>query len=195
MRRLIAIGATTALALLMAGPFAGVANAVTPEDCTTSGSYGPAVAPGVVPGAVEEGSAIDVTGCGTPGAVETFVLGSQLLGTTTAGANGFFSATLPIPCGTEQGAQTLTISEPGGRTQTAALTVDGVAQTCVGAGGLDRPRRAGGGGQAGGGGGALPRTGSASLTPLAAAGVGMVLMGAFAVAAARRRRTAQAIES
>lgn len=187
MRRLIAIGATTALALLIAGPFAGVANAVTPADCTTSGSYGPGVAPGVVPGAVEEGAGIDVTGCGTPGAVQTFVLGSQTLGTTTTGPDGFFSARLPIPCGTEQGAQTLTISEPGGRTQTAALTVDGVAQACVGAGGAAR--------QAGGGGGALPRTGSASLTPLAAAGVGMMLMGAFAVAAARRRRTAQAIES
>jgi LPXTG-motif cell wall-anchored protein len=194
MRRLIAIGATTALALLMAGPFAGVANAVAPADCTTSGSYGQGVAPGVVPSAVEEGGVIDVTGCGTPGAVQTFVLGSQTLGTTTTGPDGFFSARLPIPCGTEQGAQTLTISEPGGRRQTAALTVDGVAQACVGAGGA--ARRAGGAArQAGGGGGALPRTGSASLTPLAAAGVGMVLMGAFAVAAARRRRTAQAIES
>lgn len=190
MRRLVAIGATTALALLTAAPFVGVASAVTPADCATAtGSAGSATGVGVAPSVVEEGGAVDVTGCGTPGATETAVLTShpQVLGSTTAGANGFFSASFFIPCGTEQGAHTLTVSEPGGRTQSAALTVDGVTGSCVGAGGVGR--------QARGGGGALPRTGSASLAPLTAAGVGLVLIGGFAVAAARRRRTAQAIEA
>jgi LPXTG-motif cell wall-anchored protein len=175
--------------LLVVAPFTGVASAVTPADCAASG-YPPTPGLGglgVAPSVVEEGGVIDVTGCGTPGATQTFVLTSTL-GTTTTGANGFFSARLLIPCGTEQGAHTLTASEPGGRSQSAALTVDGVAQSCVGAGGAARPAGRGGGG-------ALPRTGTASLAPLTAAGVGLVLIGGFAVTAARRRRTAQAIES
>jgi len=189
MRRLISIGAATAFALLVAAPFTGVANAQVA--CTTDTAYTAPSTLAVAPSVVEEGGVIQATGCGTPGATQTFVLTShpQTLGTTVTGANGAFSASLPVPCGTEAGRHTLTASEPNGRSQSAALTVDGVTGTCVGAGGAARQA-----GSGSGGGGALPRTGTASLAPLTAAGVGLVFIGAFAVTAARRR-SAQATGS
>jgi LPXTG-motif cell wall-anchored protein len=137
----------------------------------------------VSPSVAAEGGTIDVTGCGTPGATQTFVLTShpQTLGTAVTNPGGFFSARLTIPCGTEQGAHTLTARESGGRSQSAALTVDGAVDPCPGAG----AGGSGAGSQAGGG--ALPRTGTASLAPLTAAGVGLVLIGGFAVTVVRRR--------
>jgi LPXTG-motif cell wall-anchored protein len=72
---------------------------------------------------------------------------------------------------------------------------DGVGDGGQGGGGQGGGGQGGGGQARGGGGRALPRTGNASTAPLAAAGVGLVLIGAFAVTAARRRRTAQAIDS
>jgi len=188
MRRLLSVGAATAFALLVVAPFTGVANAQTTPTCTTDTAYTAPSTLAVAPSVVEEGGVIQATGCGTPGATQTFKIGATVLGTTVTGANGVFSASLPVPCGTEEGRHTLTASEPSGRSQSAALTVDGVTGTCVGAGGA--ARQAGGGG-----GGALPRTGTASLAPLTAAGVGLVLIGGFAVTAARRRRTSQAIGS
>lgn len=42
--------------------------------------------------------------------------------------------------------------------------------------------------------GGLAKTGNASVAPLTAAGAGLVVIGAIAVTAARRRRTAQALQ-
>lgn len=183
-RRLIATGAAVALVVLVAAPLSGVASAQTPCPAGPGGYPPGATSLSVTPTVVAEGGTVDASGCTTPNGPVGFVLTShpQNLGSARANAAGFFSARLTIPCGTEQGRHTLTASGAG----SAALTVRGVTGSCVGAPGA---------GGAGGVRGALARTGSASLLPLAAAGIGLLLIGAFTVAAARRRRTVQAVRS
>ncbi len=140
------------------------------------------------------GETISFTGSGfQPGSQVTVVLGNQTVRTVTADAQGNFVASVTIPCDFPAGPTTLqgtgTAAAGGTQTVTAAITVSGdPVAACVGAGaagGLPRtdgalPRTDGG----------LPRTGSASTTPLVAAGVGLILIGSVAVAAARRRRSA-----
>lgn len=145
---------------------------------------------------VAEGEPIEAEGCGTPGEEQEFSAESHPVrlsdprGPVVADATGFFRAVLPIPCDVEQGAHRLVNREPDtGKVRSTAITVSGATGPCAG-------QVAGADGGAGGGrDGDLPRTGAASTLPLTAAGVGLVVIGAFAVAAARRRRAAQAAQS
>jgi len=186
--RIVAAGLVSALPLFVAAPFTGIAGA--------QGYVGGTVTSASVDSTtVPEGGTFTVTGTTSPGNVlVTFILTShpQNLGSTTSDANGSYSATLRIPCGTEQGAHTLTASSSGG-SQSIPLTVSGESDRCEGDGADGASGTTAGRG--GGGGGALARTGTASTAPLTAAGVGLVMIGAMAVAAARRRRSAQAIGS
>lgn len=136
------------------------------------------------------GETITFTGGGfQPGSQVTIVLGNQTVRTVTADAQGNFAASVTIPCDFPAGPTTLrgtgTAAGGGALTVTANITVSGdPVGACVGAdagarGGLPQTDGAG-----------LPRTGSASTTPLVAAGVGLILIGSVAVAAARRRRSA-----
>lgn len=103
------------------------------------------------------------------------------LGSATVDGAGGFSLAVTIPSDISLGAHTITASGTGANglpaNASAAVTVVGVEGGGVGATGP------------------LPRTGTASTALLTAAGVGLVLIGAFATTAARRRRTAQATES
>ncbi len=123
-----------------------------------------------------------------PGSEVSVVLGEELLARVNADAQGGLTARVTIPCETPPGPTTLGLigTGPNGQPVTFSTAITVAEGECPGAGGAGGAR---------GGGGALPRTGTASTTPLTAAGVGMVLIGAFAVATTRRRRSAQAIES
>lgn len=139
-------------------------------------------------------------GCASPRSsqTQTFESHPQVVSTSTSDDNGLYTFEFTVPRDAEDGPHTLTSTGPG--------VVDGVTRLVVsgdvgddagdGDGGGGGGRGDGGQGRGGGGGGrGLPRTGNTSTAPLTAAGVGLVLIGGFAVTAARRRRTAQAIDS
>ena len=185
MRRFASISMAGALALVVSASLSGIAGAQGYTGNVTSLSLSTSTVP--------EGGTFEASGTtDTPNTTVGFVLTShpQNLGSTTSNASGAFRATLTVPCGTEQGAHTLTASG-GGASRSASLNVSGATGACAG----DGAGRTGAGGAGRAGGAALPRTGTASTAPLTAAGLGLVVLGAIAVAAARRRRSAQAIES
>ncbi len=134
-------------------------------------------------------------GCASPnarGLRGTFASSPRVVFTTDADANGLYTFSFVIPDDAEDGPHTLTTEGPGVVDGVTRFFVSGTLGDDAGDGGQ------GGGGQGRGGGGGgrgLPRTGNTSTAPLTAAGVGLVLIGGFAVTAARRRRTAQAIDS
>ena len=123
-----------------------------------------------------------------PGSPVRILIGGNEIGTVTADATGGVCAEIEVPCDAPTGAVRLEFvgTGPDGAPRTLGADVNVQPGTCPeGAAGAGRARAAAG----------LPRTGNASTAPLTAAGVGLVLIGAFAVAAARRRRTAQAIDA
>lgn len=133
------------------------------------------------------GGTVVVSGQGTPnGRVDfTLVLGTTIsrsvaLGSATTDAGGFYRATLTIPCETPQGDHTLRAS--GAANDSTRLNISGTAQVCPSGGATTAGVATGG---------ALPRTGSSSTAPLAAAGAGLVLIGAATAITARRRRSAE----
>lgn len=177
-------------------PLSGVAGAQGGQ-CAQPG-YPPAqrgltVAPGTLP----TGGDGTLEGCADPNSSVGFTLfaDGKDLGSTTANAAGFFSFRFRVPCGAEQGRNTIVAKGSGVVDGSVNLNVSGVNTAVCGQsaavgniGGAGRQstvaRRA-----ASGGGGALPRTGSASTAPLTAAGIGLVLIGSAAVVVTRRRRS------
>ena len=140
------------------------------------------------PAAGETFGACAPAGTFAPGSAVRVLLGGNEIGTVTADATGGVCAEVEIPCDFPAGATRLEFvgTAPDGAPRTLGADVNVQPGTCPaeGAAGAGRARGTG-----------LPRTGDASTAPLTAAGVGLVLIGAFAVAAARRRRTAQSIGS
>lgn len=139
------------------------------------------------------GGTVVVSGQGTPnGRVDfTLVLGTTIsrsvaLGSATTDAGGFYRATLTIPCETPQGDHTLRAS--GAANDSTRLNISGTAQACPSGAATTAGVGTGGGVATGG---RLPRTGSSSTAPLAAAGAGLVLIGAATAITARRRRSAE----
>ena len=132
------------------------------------------------------GQEITVEGGGfAPGSQVTIVLGNEVLRTVTTDAAGNFRTTVVIPEDFPCGPATLEArgTDPGGAARVLSANLN--IECPAGAAGARR-------GAAGAG---LPRTGSTSAAPLTAAGVGLVLIGAAAVIAARRRRSAEAPSS
>lgn len=132
-------------------------------------------------------------GCASPRSTVNFTMFShpKPLGSVTADATGFFRASFAVPCDAEEGAHT--VRTTGGLESSAAINVSGDAPGLCGAsaGGVNTGGgTTGGAGGGGGGSGSLPRTGSSSTAPLAAAGIGLVLIGAATAVTARRRRDA-----
>ncbi|HUP70282.1 MAG TPA: LPXTG cell wall anchor domain-containing protein [Acidimicrobiales bacterium] len=134
-------------------------------------------------------------GCASPRSTVNLTLFShpKPLGSVTADATGFFRGSFTVPCDAEPGAHT--VRTTGGLESSAGINVSGegagICAASVG-GGQDT------GGQTGGAGnersrdrGDLPRTGSSSTAPLAAAGIGLVLIGAATAITARRRRSTE----
>jgi LPXTG-motif cell wall-anchored protein len=91
----------------------------------------------------------------------------------TAGADGGFEATFTVPASAAAGEHTVEATgvDPAGQPLVLSANVRVIGD---------------------GGGAGLPRTGSSSSAPLTAAGVGLVVLGAGAVFAARRRRATRA---
>ena len=194
-------------------PFVGIAEAQSPNasPCAQGRPYPPG-APGqtvddTTPG---RGQTVRGRGCASPRSnnTHTFASAPRVVATSTSDADGLYTFSFVVPTDAEDGPHTISTS--------GTDVVDGVTQLFVSGGQAFTGRGGGGqggggqggggqggggqggggqGGGAGGGGGALPRTGNASTAPLTAAGVGLVLIGGFAVTAARRRRTAQVIDS
>ena len=182
-----------AIALLgLVGLFAlastSVAVAQSPPTTTTT------VAPGAVVSPIDEDTVLITAPPGTfaPNTEVIVVVLGEEIARLKAGPSGELNATVDLPCVPGGGRESLSLigADPatgGQRILTGSVDLP----VCP-------PGRAGAAGARGGrpaGAGALPRTGDASAAPLTAAGVGLVLIGAVAVAAARRRRTAQVVES
>ena len=119
------------------------------------------------------GEDITITGTGCPaGGTVTITFDNQAAGSTTANANGGFSASVTVPANASPGSHTITATCVLGngttRRQTATVSVLGAAAQA----------------------GTLPRTGTGLTTPLAASAVLLIGAGSVAVVATRRRRTA-----
>lgn len=199
MRAHLMLGGLTVATAAGVVPFVGIAEAQSPNasPCAQGRPYPPG-APGqtvddTTPG---RGQTVRGRGCASPRSnnTHTFASAPRVVATSTSDADGLYTFSFVVPTDAEDGPHTLSTSGTG--------VVDGVTQLFVsggeaftGAGDGGQGGGGQGGGRAGGGGGALPRTGNASTAPLTAAGVGLVLIGGFAVTAARRRRTAQVIDS
>lgn len=180
MRRLASIGfADAALGLLMSAPLSGTVAAQT--------GYPPGGVPtlSISDSTVTRGQTITANVSGfQPGTSGVMTIASSVvrpLGSATVDGSGEFSLAVTIPTDISLGAHTITATGTGANglpaSASAAVTVVGPEGGGVGATGP------------------LPRTGAASIAPLTAAGVGLVLIGAIAIATVRRRRTAQAIGS
>jgi LPXTG-motif cell wall-anchored protein len=182
MRRIVPIGLAGALALLVSASLSGIATAQVVDYPPGSGAT---IA--LSDAEVSPGQSLTISGTGFLGGSDAAAQLNPPLGSARVDGSGRFSLTATIPVDTSLGAHTITVS---------GIARDGVPVTRSAAVTVVAPGDGGTGGVgAGRGGEALPRTGTASTTPLTAAGVGLVLIGAFAVATARRRRTAQAIDS
>ncbi len=140
----------------------------------------------------------NVNGCASPRSQQNHTLNSHphFLGSSVADDTGFYTFDFTVPCDVEDGDHRLDVAGTGVVPPTSVLfNVSGTntavcgEQASLDAGGFSQR------GAAAGGRGTLPDTGNASTAPLTAAGVGLVLIGAFAVAATRRRRAAQATGS
>jgi LPXTG-motif cell wall-anchored protein len=94
--------------------------------------------------------------------------------TATAGTDGGFEATFDIPTSAAPGEHTVEATgvDPAGQPRVLSADIRVIGE--------------------GGAGADLPRTGSSSGPPLAAAGVGLVLLGGAALYVARRRRSLRA---
>lgn len=163
------IGFLVAGALLALTSFASAASAQT----TTTVQY-PAEAATLQTNRTEArpGESITITGTGCPaGGNVTITFDNQPAGSTTANANGGFSASVTVPSNASVGSHTITATCVLGngttRRQTATVSVLGAAQA-----------------------GMLPRTGTGLTTPLAASAALLIGAGSVAVVATRRRRTA-----
>ncbi len=192
--------------------FTGVASAQSPNaganpNASPCAPGGPGYPPGqrgttVGPGnSFRRGDNGNVQGCASPNSRFSATMHShpKPLGTGTADATGFFSLGFTVPCDAEDGGHTIVVQGTGVVDGAVNVTVNGTnPAVCGRAAGVrdldERGRQTGAARRAGGGGGALPRTGSASSAPLAAAGVGLVLIGGVAVYFARRRRTLSSVE-
>lgn len=128
---------------------------------------------------VPAGGTVDVSGTASPNSTVTFSLPARVLGTALTNTTGAFRAGVTIPCDVT-GAQTLSTTGPGINASTG-LNIVGSTVAC--AAGTETARTTGD----------LPRTGSSSTAPLAAAGIGLVLIGAATAVTARRRRAADSI--
>lgn len=132
---------------------------------------------------VPAGGTVEVSGNASPNSTVSFSLPARVLGTALTNNAGQFRAGVTIPCETPQGPTTLRTTGPGIDASTG-LNIVGETAVCP----ADVATTATGGG---GGGGFLPRTGSTSTAPLAAAGIGLVLIGGATAITARRRRSAE----
>lgn len=122
------------------------------------------------------GETVQVSGSGfQPGQDVVLRLGNRVVGGARAGSDGAFAAVLSVPDDIPVGPNRV-LATGAGREQSAVLEVT-------------RSRRPAGASRAasGGSGGLLPRTGS-DLLLTTVAGVGLVAVGALAVAKARRAR-------
>lgn len=126
---------------------------------------------------VPAGGVVEVSGNASPNSTVTFSLPARVLGTAFTNNAGAFRAGVTIPCDVS-GVQTLSTTGPG-INASVRLNIAGSTEVCEGAAVATT------------GGGNLPRTGSSSTAPLAAAGIGLVLIGAATAITARRRRSAE----
>lgn len=132
---------------------------------------------------VAAGESVGVAGEGfAPGGEVRVAAAGVGLANLSAGSGGSFSTNVVIPEALAGGTHSVTASGPaaGGGTQvlSASLTVTGARSGGAGAAGAQE-------------GDALPRTGAAGITALAALGLALTGLGASAVAATRRRRSSR----
>lgn len=163
MRKLVVtLGVVAALMLV----FGGSASAGTyPGDATLT----------CTPSTVAIGDNLSCTATGyEPGATVTFEIGSGVLGSAVADANGVASITAPVPTGTPTGAVTVTSTGTGAGGGTTALVLN--TNVTVHAAAL-QPVEAS----------QLPATGSDSSLPIAQIAVVLIAAGGLAVLVARRR--------